>query len=173
MALEQIGDFLLKYFVVISLFISLISGMIGYFVKNQIDKKKELLNEVNKERRKAYQDFINLVVDLFANIKSEDKKENSEFIPSLYSFYKKNILFASPKVVNSFSDYMQFIFHYDTNDKRQHFEHILKLTEVMKAMREDIGLSNKDLGKHGENLMRAIINDFDKLKNNKEHDTQQ
>lgn len=33
----------------------------------------------------------------------------------------------------------------------------------MKAMRADLGLSNKELGEDGERLFRALITDFDKL----------
>lgn len=161
------GEIIIKYSFLITLVISLISGAIGYFVKNQVDKRKELLSEVNKERRQAYQDFINIVINLFADLKTKKPKENSSYVVELYEFYKKNILFASPEVVNEFSNYMQFIFHYDKEDKTQLFEHIRRLTSVLQAMRADIGLSNKNLGKDGENLMRAIIRDFDELRKQK------
>ena len=73
-----------------------------------------------------------------------------------------NLLYASPNVVITFANYMQFLFHYDESDKDNLYEHIRKLTEVMKAMRKDLGLSNKKLATQGELLMRAIIRDYDK-----------
>ena len=160
MEATRIGEFILKYFVLISLVISVVSGVIGFFVKIRIDRKKELLSQVNIERREAYQGFINLVIGLFANLKTEKKRTNNEFVSELYEFYKKNLLYASPKVVIKFADYMQFLYHYDQTDKENLYLHIGKLTDVMKAMREDLGLSNKNLGKHGEILMKAIIKDF-------------
>jgi hypothetical protein len=33
----------------------------------------------------------------------------------------------------------------------------------MKAMRTDLGLSNKNLGNDGEKIFRAILSDFDKI----------
>ena len=157
---SNIGEIILRYGFLVTLVISLISGAIGYFVKNQVDKRKELLSEVNKERRKAYQDFVNMVIDLFADTKTGT---NSQHVGKLSEFYKKNILYASPQVVNRFGEYMQFIYNYDKEASDYSQRHIRMLTKVMKAMREDIGLSNKGLGLNGENLMKAIITDFQKL----------
>jgi hypothetical protein len=58
----------------------------------------------------------------------------------LYDFYKKNILFAPPSVVNAFSDYMQFLYSYDNTDENATYEQIKKLTKVLKEMRKDLGL---------------------------------
>ena len=160
---NTIGEFVLKYYVFISLVISLVSGVIGFFVKMRIDRKKELLSQINIERREAYQGFVNLVIDLFASTKSKNKSTEG-FIPKLYEFYKKNVLFASPIVVNKFAEYMQFLYHFDNSKEENLYEHIRKLTAVLKSMRDDLGLSNKDLGENGENLMKAIIKDFDKMR---------
>lgn len=147
--------------VLITILLPIVGGGIGFLLKRYLDKKRELFNENAKERRQAYQDFINIIIDIFAGTK--DKKQKPFDISRLYDFYKKNILFAPPKVVNAFSDYMQYLYVFDKSDPNQTVEHVKKLTEVLKHMRADLGLSNKDLGKNGERLMRAIINDFDTL----------
>jgi hypothetical protein len=147
--------------VLVTILLPLLGGGIGFLLKRYLDKKRELFNENAKERRQAYQDFVNIIIDIFAGTK--DKKDKPFDIKRLYDFYKKNVLFAPPKVVNAFSDYMQYIYGFDSNDPAQSAEHIKKLTEVLKQMRQDLGLSNKDLGPNGEKLMRAIINDFDTL----------
>ena len=164
MEANQLGEFVLKYFVLISLIISILSGVIGFYVKMRIDRKKELQSQVNIERRAAYQGFINLVINLFATTKNNGAQNNNDFVKELYEFYKKNLLYASPQVVNKFANYMQFIYHYDSSKAENLYIHIKKLTDVMKAMREDLGLSNKNLGNEGEILMRAIIKDFDEMK---------
>lgn len=149
------------YIVFMTILLPLIGGGIGFLLKRYLDKKRELFNENAKERRQAYQDFVNIIIDIFAG--KNDTKENSFDVNRLYDFYKKNILFAPPSVVNAFSDYMQFIYIFDSNDPHQTAEHIRKLTEVLKQMRKDLGLSNSDLGENGEKLMRAIIKDFDTI----------
>lgn len=145
----------------ITILLPLIGGGIGFLLKRYLDKKREVFNENAKERRQAYQDFIDLIIDLFANSKLKNNKKLD--INKLYAFYKRNILFAPPKVVNAFSDYMQFLYHYDDSDETAKYTQIKKLTKVLKEMRADLGLKNKGLGKNGERLMRAIINDFDKM----------
>ncbi|WP_422091008.1 hypothetical protein [Tenacibaculum ovolyticum] len=151
-----------KYFqILITILLPLIGGGVGFLLKRYLDKKREVFNENAKERRQAYQDFIDLIIDLFANSKLKNNKKLD--INKLYTFYKRNILFAPPKVVNAFSDYMQFLYHYDDNDETAKYTQIKKLTKVIKEMRADLGLKNKGLGKNGERLMRAIINDFDKM----------
>lgn len=92
--------------VLITILLPIVGGGIGFFLKRYLDKKSELFNENAKERRQAYQDFINIIIDIFAGTK--DKKQKPFDISRLYDFYKKNILFAPPKVVNAFSDYMQY-----------------------------------------------------------------
>ncbi|AWA31031.1 hypothetical protein HYN48_13590 [Flavobacterium magnum] len=147
--------------VLITILLPLAGGGIGFLLKRYLDKKRELFNENARERRQAYQDFVNIIIDIFAG--TNNKKQKAFDISRLYDFYKKNILFAPPNVVNAFSNYMQYIYIFDSNDPNQNAEHIKKLTEVLKHMRADLGLSNKDLGEHGEKLMRAIITDFDTL----------
>ncbi|KRD06490.1 hypothetical protein ASE21_20255 [Flavobacterium sp. Root901] len=147
--------------VLITISLPLAGGGVGFLLKRYLDKKSELFNENAKERRQAYQDFVNIIIDIFAG--RNEKKQKSFDINRLYDFYKKNILFAPPSVVNSFSDYMQYIYIFDSNDPNQTAEHIKMLTEVLKQMRKDLGLSNSELGENGEKLMRAILKDFDSM----------
>jgi hypothetical protein len=147
--------------VLITILLPLVGGGIGFLLKRYLDKKRELFNENAKERWQAYQDFVEIIIDIFSNVKAEEKVPFD--LKRLYDFYKKNILFAPPKVVNAFSDYMQFLYTFDSNNDNDNIKHIKRLTTVLKEMRKDLGLNNKDLGGNGEKLMRAIIADFDKM----------
>ena len=142
-----------------TILLPLVGGGIGFLLKRYLDKKRELFNENAKERRQAYQDFINIIVDIFSQSDSETAEPFD--IKRLYEFYKRNVLFAPPNVVNAFGNYMQFIYIMDSTDDNQNSIHMKKLSEVVKEMRRDLGLSNSDLGPNGEKLLRAIIKDFD------------
>jgi len=146
--------------ILLTIILPLIGAGVGFLAKRYLDKKRELFNENAKERRQAYQDFVDIIIDIFAGDKTKKKPFD---INRLYNFYKKNILFAPPNVVNAFSDYMQFIYVFDTDNPEHTAENIRKLTEVLKQMRKDLGLSNDNLGENGEKLMRAILTDFDDL----------
>jgi hypothetical protein len=142
----------------------IIGGAVGYFIKHYIDKKRELLTEVTKERRELYQHFVNLIIDIFSGSKTGKKQPDNQLLSKLFEFYKKYVLYASPEVINYFSDYFQYL--YSANGETNtldHNIHFRKLSKIMKAMRTDLGLSNKDLGEDGEKIFRALITDFDKL----------
>lgn len=137
----------------------LIGAGIGYLIKSQLEKKKELNNELNKQRREIYQNFVNLVIDIFAN--SKFKKNATDYnLKQLFEFYKKYVLYASPNVIKAFSEYFQYLYNKEEEDTKQHLSLI---TRIMYEMRKDIGLENKGLGENGEMLMRALITDFDKI----------
>ncbi len=144
----------------------IIGGAVGYFIKHNIDKKRELLSEVIKERRELYQHFVNLVIDIFSGSKTGKKQPDKLLLTKLFDFYKKYVLYASPEVINYFSDYFQYLYlaNEETNTL-DHNLHFRKLRRIMKAMRADLGLSNKKLGDDGEKIFRALITDFDELIN--------
>ena len=146
-----------------AILLTVLGGGIGFLARHYIEKRKELLLEVNKERRDLYQKFANLLVDIIKNSKTK-KNIHEKALSELYEIYKKYILYASPEVINHFSDYFQFLYHEndETNNTslKKHFE---KLTSIMVAMRKDLGLKNHNLGKNGVYIMRALLTDFDKI----------
>ena len=149
---------------ILTVTLPVIGGIAGYFIKHNIDKKRELLSEVTKERRELYQDFVNLIIDIFSRTKTGKNQTEPQIMSKLFDFYKKYVLYGSPEVINNFSDYFQHLYssngESNTHDPNIHFR---KLSRIMKAMRTDLGLSNKNLGDDGERLFRALITDFDKL----------
>lgn len=149
---------------ILTITLPLLGGVIGYFVKHNIDKKRELLSEVTRERREHYQQFVNIVIDLFRGTKTGKQQADTQHLSKLFDFYKKYVLYASPEVINNFSDYFQYL--YTSNGENAQLDnniHFRKLSKIMKAMRTDLGLSNKNLGDDGERIFRALLTDFDKL----------
>lgn len=147
-----------------TILLPLIGGGIGFLVKHLIDKNKDLQSEVTKVRRELYQQFVNLIIDIFKDTKTGNQQADNQLLITLYDFYKKYIMYASPEVINSFSDYFQYL--YKSNNRPEltnHKLHFRSLCKIMIAMRKDLGLSNKNLGEDGVKLFRALINDFDKI----------
>lgn len=148
---------------IIVVVISLLFTGIGYLIRRNIEKKESILNEVTKERRAIYQQFIDLIIDAFTIVKTGKPSTEPDLINKLHNFYKKYILYASPKVIKSFSDFFQYQYSLDEQNKPDTKIQLAKLTKIMIDMREDLGLSNKKLDENGEELLRGIINDFDKI----------
>ena len=136
---------------------------VGYLIKHNIEKKKDLISEVTKTRRALYQKYIDLVVDVLHDSKEGKMLDQNLITKEFYSFYKQYILYASPDVINAFGDYYQFTYQRKTEDKFDHKVHTKNLTRIFSAMRKDLGLKNKKLGKDGEKLFRALLTDYDQF----------
>lgn len=136
---------------------------VGFLIKHNIEKKKDLMSEVTKTRRELYQQFVDLIIDLFENTKTGKQQPEKQLMTKLYAFYKKYVLYASPDVINAYADYFQYLFSHDASNTMEAKVHFKKLTRILAAMRKDLGLKNKNLGKDGERLFRALITDFDKI----------
>jgi len=144
--------------------IGLIGGVIGYLLRYFLDKKKELVSENRKITRRLYQEFVNRVIELFKSVKEtkeyDDGVAMNQMVDGIYEFYKKYLLYASPKLVRALGDFMQFNYIKTTKDPK---EIMRLLSRVIKTMRSELGLSNKGLGEDGEEIFRAQFKDFDKF----------
>ncbi|RSC93250.1 hypothetical protein [Tenacibaculum singaporense] len=148
---------------ILTITLPLLGAGVGYLLKSNIEKKKELANEITKERREIYQQYVNLIIGIFANTKANKKNHPNKMLTDLYEFYKKYVLYASPKVIIAFSDYFQFLYNQNEDEETDSKQHLLYMTKIMAEMRKDLGLKNNELGANGEMLMRALIKDYDRI----------
>lgn len=136
------------YFSIYNLIFPILSGFIGYFIKSYIDNRNEKNSKLYTERRDLYQTFVTLILSL--------NKDNTiltiDFKDKLNEFYSKYILYASPKVINSFSDYISLL--NSDNEKDISEQHIDNLSRILLDMRKDLGLNNKNLD--GNKILKAI-----------------
>ena len=90
------------------------------------------------------------------------KADPSDHVIVLQDFFKKNTMYASPKVIKSLSSLFQYMYAHDgkPSDTKKV---IILMTRTIKDMRSDLGLSNKGLGENGEELIRPLIKDWDLL----------
>jgi len=148
---------------ILTITLPVLGAGIGYLIKTNIEKKKALTNEVTKERREIYQQYVNLMIGFFDHSKLKRKNSENQMISELFNFYKKYVLYASPAVIKAFSDYFQFLYKHKTDENFDTKKNLNFMTKIMLEMRKDLGLKNKGLGKNGEMLMRALITDYDNL----------
>jgi hypothetical protein len=149
--------------IVLPVLLSLITGVIGYFIRHFIERKRALADEATKKRRELYQEFVNILLDTFG--KGNNKETDiSELGKKLDEFYKSYVLYASPRVINAMSDLFQHFYSAQKSTQKGNGAiTIKKAGNVIKEMRKDLGLNNKGLGRNGERLFRATLNDFDEV----------
>ena len=144
------------------LMIPLAAGGLGYYARHLIERRRELQNKVNERRREVYQKFVNLVIDDLVEVGKEPPEVPQNLSHNkMFDFLKEYMLYASPDVVNAFGDYRQYIFKEvygkEKIDTRMQYQ---KLSKVIMEMREDLGLSNKDIGTFGERTFKAVLIDY-------------
>jgi len=150
-----------NYTAIIGLLSTVVGAGIGYCLKYYLDKKKDLVSEITKERREMYQQFVDLIINILKATRSK-KNSDTQQINELHDFFKKNILYASPKVVLSLSKFFGYLYSTKKDtDPRIILKH---LTNIIREMRNDLGLSNKGLGQDGEELIKPLIRDWELLK---------
>lgn len=155
--------------IIIPAVIALGGGIVGYFLKYYLDKKAQFASNNAEVKRVAYQKFVNLTASFFIQSKKSQRLQNNA-VEELGEFYKQYVLYGSPKVVRALASLMQVFYKRnslgiaDQDMTKAELRHILRsMTRVYKAMRKDIGLSNRTLGYRGSSLMRAIITDYDQI----------
>ena len=123
-----------------TVFFSVLTAGIGYYARHIIEKRKELQNEVNIERRKVYQQFVDIIIDDLHSQSEPEKQDFKAVNDAMFSFYKKYMLYASPDVINAMGEYRQYNFSLllgkDTMNPKTHYA---KLSKVLMEMREDLG----------------------------------
>lgn len=144
----------------ISVLATVVGAGIGYFLKYYLDKKKELTSEVTKERRQMYQKFADLIFDMIYESKAGRKKNAMNEISA---FFKKSTMYASPNVMTAISELFQKLYENDAKGISDAKSTILGFAKVLKEMRTDLGLSNKGLGKNGENLFKPMLKDWSEI----------
>lgn len=152
-----------------TILLPLIGAGAGYLLKYEIDKRQNLIGEVNERRRKMYIEFVAAVIEIIKGVKKDIKMEPISFTDKMYEFYKDYVMFASPSVIRAMSKYYQYLYLYnrqraaDSNVRPDVAQHFMLLTNVMKTMRHDLGLSNSGLGSHGQEMLKMVFADYDKI----------
>lgn len=140
------------------------SAVVGYMVKYSLDKKAQYSSRNAEIKREMYQEYVNFILGFIAELQNQSANVTTEqqqkIVSEMRKFHKKAVLYSSPKVVNAYSDMLQY--SYNSGDGGVNSLHYMVLmTNVFKAMRKDIGLSNRGLGSGAVRLMRPLINDYD------------
>ena len=140
-----------------------VGALIGYGIRYQLDKRKELVSEVNRERRAVYQQIVEFLFGMLQDTKQGKPIDTNKMVVDLYRIYSKKVLYASPQVIDALNEFMEQTQQMTAAGKSADpYRVMYRMSELMAAMRKDLGLSNKRMGKHHRRLLRVLITDIDK-----------
>jgi len=145
-----------------TLFFSAFTAAVGFFGNMFYERKKALRDKATEERRTIYSDFIEIMVDRFHSQNNTEIGTDADFSKRMFEFYKDYLLYASPDVINAVGEYQQFaILQGNLPLEKQDLKtYYLKYAKVIYEMREDLGLSIKELGSHGQHIFKTMLVDY-------------
>lgn len=140
------------------------SGIVGYFVKYSLDKKAQFSSKNAEIKREMYQEYVDFVLSFISEVQKQTgdttPEQQQKIVEKMRGFHRRAVLYSSPEVINAYSDMMQHSYK-SSNGSADGLGYMVLMTNVFKAMRKDIGLSNRGLGCGAIRLMRPLINDYD------------
>lgn len=146
--------------------IGALGALFGYFLRYQLDRRKELVSKLTEEQRALYAAFAAIMTELpYAAMTGPDgPRRQAQLIADFREMYKKLPLHASPKVIRRLGDLMQHIYTSTASGVKVDPKEMLTLiTATIAAMRSDLGMSNLGLGQRAWRLFRPQFNDMDKI----------
>ena len=144
-AFYQIVALLLRALVSINPTVSaaLITGLVtitasvsAVAIGRYLEKRKEVEQAFRERRLKTYESFI----ERFMTLTADQNKSEDDLIPFLRQMNKEMILWAGPELLKAYISFLSQASDDPTSGKA-----FLRLEAFYKAMREDLGHSNKGL----------------------------
>jgi len=141
------------------------SAVVGYLVKYFLDKKAQFSSQNAEIKRQMYQEYVNFILGFITDLQNQTgsatSKQQKDIVGKMREFHKKAVLYSSPKVINAYADMLQYSYQQKQDSDSYGFHYMVLMTNVFKAMRKDIGLSNRGLRSGAIRLMRPLINNYD------------
>lgn len=130
------------------------ASIITILVTKSKDRQLKYMEMQNKYKEKVYTEIINTFATETIKIKDPDERgrylSSQEFMSKFYSINEKLILWASPKVIRAYGRIRQ--------KQTDPLHTLLVFEDIYLAMREDVGIDNKEL--KPTNVMSIFINDI-------------
>lgn len=141
------------------------TGLVTWFLKDKSEKLKYQREKLIEEKRQNYEKILEPIIRSLAGTKN--KTEMTKAIKQIQSFdYKKTafqlMLFGSDSVVKAYNEFFQYLYQNESNVDPHEMLRIFG--EVILAIRIDLGNSKTKLKE--KDMLRFMITDIDKLKDN-------
>lgn len=121
-----------------TIIVATITLVLGRF----FERVKEAEAHLRAQKIEIYDEFLKRFFSLFFKEKKDGKVDDEGLVPFLQEWQRKLVVWGGPKVLASFVSWKQYLASGKTDAHS-----IFLMDEFFRAMRADIGLSNKGLTK--------------------------
>lgn len=120
-------------------------------MKYFLDRRSDISVRHAEHKRETYDELIKIFLDAMEGpIPQKELKKRTS------NAYRTLVLYASPQVLKAYGDQMQYAYSQKSDTKVQ----LIYLARLFKAMRRDLGLNSRLLGRHAEKILRPKFNDY-------------
>jgi len=133
-------------------------GIAAVIITQKQSKQRDIEESHRPKKVEIYKNFLDTVSRVFANYNDKVSKKgitDQELIDYLVEYKTELLLWGSPLVIKRQLEYEKIA--------RENGNSFLALDNLYRAIREDIGLSNKGLNTY--DLMKMYLSDPDELEN--------
>lgn len=114
--------------------LTLISALLGYIIKEQIEKIRTIQNQLSDKKYKLYHEIYAVFFDLLKQQKGMQEKSNNELALRLVDIKKDLFIYAPDNLVKKFLEWNRFI-----NNNSNDIKHIIIFLDLFVLIRKDMG----------------------------------
>ena len=136
-------------------------GLLGMFlvalITNYQTKKREIDARHFTERRKGYEQFVNLLFDFIESSKNNKNLTEKEMLPQIILFKKALLIWGGPNIIKAWNQ-----FEIKSSDKLPPEKALEEMEKILKEIRKDLGHDDSKL--ESGNLLGLFLIAEDKKK---------
>lgn len=141
---------------IITIVLSTIIAGIGWLLKNEIEKRREIEKQLSETKYNVYVSLIEVIFSIFENvIKKKDEAVPEEAIDKMFKIVQDLIIYGSDSVVKKFSQWKQLG---SVGGEMT----IILITEVIIEIRKDMGNQNTKM--NIDHLWGMLISDYENIR---------
>lgn len=141
--------------------LTIVSGGLGYTIKDQREKIRSIQKQLSDKKYKVYHELYSIYFDLLKQQKNFQRKNEIELINRLIDVKKDLLIYAPDQIVLKFLDWNKRL-----NNNPDDLKNFYIYLEILTLIRKDMGQSKSEINEL--DILRITMTtdeEFEKMKN--------
>lgn len=141
--------------------LTIVSGGLGYTIKDQREKIRSIQKQLSDKKYKVYHELYSIYFDLLKQQKNFQRKNENELINRLIDVKKDLLIYAPDQIVIKFLDWNKRL-----NNNPDDLKNFYIYLEILTLVRKDMGQSKSEINEL--DILRITMTtdeEFEKMKN--------
>lgn len=141
--------------------LTIVSGGLGYTIKDQREKIRSIQKQLSDKKYKVYHELYSIYFDLLKQQKNFQRKNENELINRLIDVKKDLLIYAPDQIVIKFLDWNKRL-----NNNPDDLKNFYIYLQILTLVRKDMGQSKSEINEL--DILRITMTtdeEFEKMKN--------